>query len=67
MGYVDFFFQSNLLPPYSLCSQGDHALANLCKFTHIWQEMIHYPDPDRADVVGVRFIENSLTIQGTLK
>ena len=25
-GYVDFFFQLNLQPPYSLCSQGDETV-----------------------------------------
>ena len=26
MGYVDFFFQLNLLPPYSLLSHGDQKM-----------------------------------------
>ena len=30
-GYADFFFHLNLLPPYSLCSQGD-------KKTPIWAQ-----------------------------
>ena len=29
-GYVDFFFQLNLLPPYSLRSQGENM--ELCLF-----------------------------------
>ena len=31
-GYVNFFFHLNLLPPYSLCSQGDKC-SNICKFS----------------------------------
>ena len=40
-GYVDFFFQLNLLPPYSLCSQGD----NLKKvFTYLVIFQVSEPD-----------------------
>ena len=34
-GYVDFFFQLNLLLPYSLCSQGDNKI--LLKSIFSWE------------------------------
>ena len=36
-GYVDFFFQLNLLPPYSLCSQGDNLFSfKILALAGIW-------------------------------
>ena len=41
-GYVDFFFQLNLLPPYSLCLQRDEKIfqdANAVCTTHLLVEI----------------------------
>ena len=38
------FFQLNLLPPYSLCSQGDNKLSPLLGFE------LRTPDPEADDI-----------------